>query len=81
MNPFDEIDGIMRAYIVQLRQASLEKRLMESALQKIAGGVSDPQAVAMETLITIGRLRDEKVETPEMGLPVHFAERRGAEVK
>ena len=77
MNPFDELDGIMQAYVVLLRRTNLEKRVMQSALQKIANGVSDPQAVAMETLILVGRLRDEKRETPEMGLDVHFAERRG----
>jgi hypothetical protein len=78
MNPFDEMDGIMHAYVLLLRQANLEKRVMESALQRIANGATDPQRQAMEALITIGKLRvrDEQIETPEMGIDAHFAEQR-----
>lgn len=84
MNPFDEMDGIMRAYILLLRQANLEKRVMESALQRIANSGQDPQRIAMEALITIGKLRMKdggngyigQIETPEDGLDVHFAEQR-----
>ena len=77
MNPFDEMDGIMRAYVLLLRQANLEKRVMESALQKIAQGARDPQRLAMETLITVGKVREhETVETPEVGLVNRLAEFR-----
>jgi hypothetical protein len=83
MNPFDEMDGIMRAYVILLRQANLEKRVMESALQRIAQGAGDPQRLAMEALITIGKLRMKdgngyigQIETPEDGLAAHFAEQR-----
>jgi hypothetical protein len=75
---FDEMDGIMRAYVLILRQANIEKRVMESALQRIANGGGDGQRLAMEALITIGKLRvkDGQIETPEMGIDAHFAEQR-----
>jgi hypothetical protein len=78
MNPFDEMDGIMRAYVLLLRQANLEKRVMESALQRIANGAGDGQRLAMEALITIGKLglKEEQLRPPEMGLDAHFAEHR-----
>jgi hypothetical protein len=79
MNPFDEMDGIMRAYILLLRQANLEKRVMESALTQIANGCKDAQRIAMGTLETVGKVREQdgKVETPEMGLDINLAELRG----
>jgi hypothetical protein len=77
MNPFDEMDGIMRAYVLLLRQANLEKRVMESALTQIANGCKDPQRIAKGTLETVGKVREhETVETPEVGLVNRLAEFR-----
>jgi hypothetical protein len=74
---FDEMDGIMRAYILLLRQANLEKRVMESALTQIANGCKDPQRIARGTLETVGKVREhEQVETPEMGMDINLAELR-----
>lgn len=76
---FDDMDGIMRAYILLLRQANLEKRVMESALTQIANGCKDPQRIARGTLETVGKVREQdgKVETPEMGMDINLAELRG----
>lgn len=79
MDPWGEMDGIMRAYILLLRQANLEKRVMESALTQIANGSKDAQRIAMQTLETVGKVREQdgKVETPEMGMDINLAELRG----
>lgn len=83
MNPFDEMDGIMRAYILLLRQANMEKRVMESALQKIARGCGAPQRQAMDALISIERLRGKQDANEPVALVVdlHLVDRGGVAVE